>query len=249
LGNFNLQPLTLMARPPPLSTEDYVSNRICGLLSSVDLRDQRGPTSQAGLIPGAEIANNGVTDLVAFYFGAGWCPPCQRFSPQLSLFADDNVGDFSVVLVSADHSAEEAARFSSNKSFLSVPWECPARQQLMQVGTRDITVGAVMRVDIDADADARLRVCLARRPAHRAPQEFNVRMFPSLIVCDTRGGGLKVITRWGVQAVQMEGSSGKGSAVKAWRQGHSCPLPVPRRVLLLAVPLLVLVLLWLSGLL
>ena len=87
-----------------------VSARIHATLASVDLHDQRSGgdfTPANSSVSGDDLASGRVTDLVGFYFGAGWCPPCRRFSPELSRFAVENEKDFSAVLVSADNSATE----------------------------------------------------------------------------------------------------------------------------------------------
>jgi thiol-disulfide isomerase/thioredoxin len=47
---------------------------------------------------------------LAVYHGAGWCPPCQRFSPELAEFyhsADKAALKFQLVMVDYDHSEEE----------------------------------------------------------------------------------------------------------------------------------------------
>jgi thiol-disulfide isomerase/thioredoxin len=48
--------------------------------------------------------------LFAFYFGAGWCPPCRAFSPDFVKFADEAMPrhpELAVVLLSDDHSPAE----------------------------------------------------------------------------------------------------------------------------------------------
>jgi len=48
-------------------------------------------------------------------------------------------------------------------------------------------------------------------------QRFAIRMFPTLVICDTRTG--KVITRWGRMAIQNERSP--GTVVAAWLAGSN----------------------------
>jgi nucleoredoxin len=171
-----------------------------GILASAELDDQRHDISHGPSVPGVDVASGQTTSLIGFYFGASWCPPCRNFSPLLSNFAVENSESFSVVLVSADHSAEDAAQFLHNKSFLSVPFHNPARQALMQ--------------------------------------EFGVNMFPTLVVCDARAGELKVVTRWGVQAVQL----GAASAVAGWLKGQSCPVQL--WPIYFTVPALAILIIW-----
>jgi thiol-disulfide isomerase/thioredoxin len=51
---------------------------------------------------------------LAVYHGAGWCPPCQRFSPRLAEFyhdADKTKLRFQLVMVNYDHSDEEMVAY------------------------------------------------------------------------------------------------------------------------------------------
>ena len=72
------------------------------------------------------------TPLVGIYFGAKWCPPCRRFSPLLSRFAQHNAKHFSVVFCSVDHSRDQCLSFSRGKHFLCVPFDVPQRRQLVK---------------------------------------------------------------------------------------------------------------------
>lgn len=51
---------------------------------------------------------------LAVYHGAGWCPPCQRFSPHLAEFyhdADKTRQRFQLVMVNYDHSDEDMVAY------------------------------------------------------------------------------------------------------------------------------------------
>ena len=58
--------------------------------------------------------------IVALYFSAHWCPPCQRFTPILASVYDElkqKHADFEVVFISSDNDQE-----SFEKYFLEMPW-------------------------------------------------------------------------------------------------------------------------------
>ncbi|MBV9007550.1 MAG: redoxin domain-containing protein [Verrucomicrobia bacterium] len=59
---------------------------------------------------------------IAFYFGAGWCGPCHKFTPDLVAFYNEmkpKHPDFDVVFVSLDHSAAEMQNYMNE---MSMPW-------------------------------------------------------------------------------------------------------------------------------
>lgn len=55
--------------------------------------------------------------LVAVYFSASWCPPCQSFTPVLAEFYKLHSKDIEIVYLSSDHSDEEFAGY-----FGKMPW-------------------------------------------------------------------------------------------------------------------------------
>lgn len=73
------------------------------------------------------------TPLIGFYFGAKWCPPCRKFSPVLSEFARKNSKEFAVIFCSADRTAKQQQEFLGKKTFLALPFESSARQELLQL--------------------------------------------------------------------------------------------------------------------
>ena len=68
--------------------------------------------------------------IVGLYFSASWCPPCRKFSPELSRFRAARGDDFVVVFVSSDESEADAKSFCAGKGFLNVPFHNKARLAL-----------------------------------------------------------------------------------------------------------------------
>lgn len=61
-----------------------------------------------------EAFNPRLAPYLALYHGAGWCPPCQRFSPGLSQFyhsADKTGRTFQLVMVSYDESEADMVAY------------------------------------------------------------------------------------------------------------------------------------------
>jgi nucleoredoxin len=60
---------------------------------------------------------------IAFYFGAGWCGPCHKFTPDLVSFYNEmkpkHSGDFEVVFVSEDTNPTEMQNYMNE---MSMPW-------------------------------------------------------------------------------------------------------------------------------
>jgi nucleoredoxin len=60
---------------------------------------------------------------IAFYFGAGWCGPCHKFTPDLVSFYNEmkpkHAGDFEVVLVSEDTNPTAMQKYMNE---MSMPW-------------------------------------------------------------------------------------------------------------------------------
>lgn len=71
------------------------------------------------------IDANSVTQAkyIAFYFGAGWCGPCHRFTPDLVAFYNEMKpkypGGFEVVFMSED---TDAAAMQNYMNEMSMPW-------------------------------------------------------------------------------------------------------------------------------
>ena len=82
------------------------------LLGPTILKNIKGtpvPTKKEGL-------KSNTSGLVALYFSASWCPPCQRFTPILTDFynaaKEQNCG-FEIVFVSSDRDVEEWEKYVS----------------------------------------------------------------------------------------------------------------------------------------
>jgi nucleoredoxin len=60
---------------------------------------------------------------IAFYFGAGWCGPCHKFTPDLVAFYNEMKpqypADFEVVFMSEDKDAGEMQKYMNE---MSMPW-------------------------------------------------------------------------------------------------------------------------------
>lgn len=80
-----------------------------------DIETLLGPTLLKSVkgspVPTAKDAlKSNKSGMIALYFSASWCPPCQRFTPILSDFynaAKEADCGFDIVYVSSDRSVEE----------------------------------------------------------------------------------------------------------------------------------------------
>eukprot|EP00931_Biecheleriopsis_adriatica_P073552 TRINITY_DN47812_c0_g1_i1.p1 TRINITY_DN47812_c0_g1~~TRINITY_DN47812_c0_g1_i1.p1 ORF type:complete len:4288 (-),score=931.49 TRINITY_DN47812_c0_g1_i1:37-12879(-) len=104
------------------------------ILGKLKLVNHEGATKNA-----MDVDALGATTLIGIYFSAHWCPPCRGFTPKLgatySQLAASQPGQFEIVFVSSDRSAEEFKEY-----FASMPWNFAAdfqdatlRQELGQV--------------------------------------------------------------------------------------------------------------------
>nr|XP_043606597.1 probable nucleoredoxin 1 [Erigeron canadensis] len=61
---------------------------------------------------------------LGLYFSASWCPPCQRFTPNLVDVYNElaEKGDFEIVFISADEDEESFAGYFSKMPWLAVPF-------------------------------------------------------------------------------------------------------------------------------
>lgn len=62
--------------------------------------------------------------MIALYFSASWCPPCQRFTPILTEFynaAKESKSGFEIVYVSSDRSIEEFEKYYGKMPWLAIP--------------------------------------------------------------------------------------------------------------------------------
>lgn len=93
---------------------------IASLLGATLLKDVKGPA-----VPTAKNAlKSNKSGMVALYFSASWCPPCQRFTPVFIDFynaAKEAKCGFEVVFVSSDRGTEEFEQYYGKMPWLSIP--------------------------------------------------------------------------------------------------------------------------------
>ena len=77
-----------------------------GDYSTTILKDDAGVQQSAGALGGK---------IVGLYFSVSWCPPCRKFSPELSKLRAAHSADFAVVFVSCDRSEAEMKSLSQRK--------------------------------------------------------------------------------------------------------------------------------------
>jgi nucleoredoxin len=71
-----------------------------------------------------EALKSNTTGIIALYFSASWCPPCQRFTPILTEFyktAKKSKLGFEIVYVSSDRSIEEFEEYYGKMPWLAIP--------------------------------------------------------------------------------------------------------------------------------
>ena len=71
--------------------------------------------------------------VIGLYFSASWCPPCKKFTPQLSTTYSElkkQNRDFEIVFCSWDNKPEEYLRYASEMPWVRLPFRDPRIQQL-----------------------------------------------------------------------------------------------------------------------
>lgn len=90
------------------------------LLGETLLKDVKGPP-----VPTVKDAlKSNKSGMVALYFSASWCPPCQRFTPILTDFynaAKEAKCGFEIVYISSDRGTEEFEKYYGKMPWLSIP--------------------------------------------------------------------------------------------------------------------------------
>mmetsp|Transcript_5392 Transcript_5392/g.12804 ORF Transcript_5392/g.12804 Transcript_5392/m.12804 type:complete len:247 (-) Transcript_5392:1376-2116(-) len=94
-----------------------------------DIETLLGPTLikdiKGSPVPTAKDAlKSNKSGMVALYFSASWCPPCQRFTPILIDFynaAKEADCGFDIVFVSSDRGSEEFEGYYGKMPWLSIP--------------------------------------------------------------------------------------------------------------------------------
>jgi nucleoredoxin len=94
------------------------------LLKSCSLRDHKGSVS-------SDVLQNKV---VGIYFSAHWCPPCRKFTPQLSKvytqLKNKDESAFEVVFVSFDRTEQQFTEYFAQMPWLAVEFGESARVRL-----------------------------------------------------------------------------------------------------------------------
>jgi len=77
----------------------------------------------------AKLNANAPPEYVVLFFAAGWCPGCQKFSPDLVRFYEQHKRDagkrFEIVWISRDHSEADMKQYAKSHGFawLAVAWD------------------------------------------------------------------------------------------------------------------------------
>jgi len=80
-------------------------------------------------------------EIVALYFGAGWCAPCHAFVPKLAAVYERLRGagvSTEVVFVSLDHSEREMRRYMERRK---MPWPAIDRRRLASLSSIRLLAG------------------------------------------------------------------------------------------------------------
>ncbi|KAL3868647.1 hypothetical protein ACJMK2_041427 [Sinanodonta woodiana] len=98
-----------------------------------DLRREEEEKEQ-GMVPAADVLND---KIVGLYFSAGWCPPCQLFTPMLCdlyLELKNRSASFEVVFVSFDKKEEDMISYYKEKhcDWFAVPFGIPKIEELRE---------------------------------------------------------------------------------------------------------------------
>merc|ERR1719240_1916188 len=64
------------------------------------------------------------TKAIALYFSAHWCPPCQRFTPELAKAYTEHLKakGLEIVFVSSDNSMAEFSQYFKEMPWLALPY-------------------------------------------------------------------------------------------------------------------------------
>lgn len=97
--------------------------------------DKREPTPKEEESPPGRCFGHEVLDgkIVGLYFSAGWCPPCQTFTPLLCEMYDELVkrnSNFEVVFLSFDKNADEMETYFRSKhgNWYCLPLDDPFKE-------------------------------------------------------------------------------------------------------------------------
>ncbi|WAR23009.1 NXNL2-like protein [Mya arenaria] len=103
-------------------------------LTNFDKKPDVKPEDQE--VPGRVLGHVALDEkLVGLYFSAGWCPPCQQFTPLLCDLYDELLNrkaNFEVVFLSFDRTADEMEKYFmiKHRSWLALPNDDPFKDEL-----------------------------------------------------------------------------------------------------------------------
>ena len=91
-------------------------------------------TEEEKVVPGRVLGHEVLSGkIVGLYFSAGWCPPCQQFTPLLGGLYEElktRNANFEVVFLSFDKTAEDMEQYfrSKHKDWYVLPFEDPIKE-------------------------------------------------------------------------------------------------------------------------
>lgn len=103
-------------------------------LTSLDKKEEEPEVEK--VIPGRYSASQVLKDkIVGLYFSAGWCPPCQQFTPLLGQVYDElqnRKSNFAVVFISYDKNEDEMEKYfrSKHRDWFALPFDDPLKEEL-----------------------------------------------------------------------------------------------------------------------
>ena len=91
------------------------------------------------------------TKLVALYFSAHWCPPCQKFTPMLKEFYNNTSRqDIQIVYVSSDKTLDEFKGYYGSMPWLAIPTDAEAAKIKTELARRFNLSGIPTLIVLDA---------------------------------------------------------------------------------------------------
>ena len=74
--------------------------------------------------------------LVALYFSAHWCPPCNKFTPKLDEFyttVNNDEKEIEIIFVSLDNSKNEFKEYYNTMPWVAVPYDSNNRELISEI--------------------------------------------------------------------------------------------------------------------
>jgi len=99
-------------------------------LTPLDKKAEVAPTEVPGRVLGHEALAG---KIVGLYFSAGWCPPCQKFTPLLCELYDElrnRKAKFEIVFLSFDKNAGDMETYfmTRHRQWLTLPFDDPLKE-------------------------------------------------------------------------------------------------------------------------